>query len=904
MRSDGFDVPVHGGRTDRPRRATVPAAAQLFVGRQVERRAALGALDDSRLRVVLICGPAGVGKSRLALECLDSQSVDAEHRWICLANPTLSSVPFGAIAHLLPPEAVAASSSPGAGLAMFAAFRRYFGTAPVLILVDDLQHLDDASAGLLIQLINVASVRLVATLRDGATVPLGFGPVLQSEQAMRIDLGMLNRAETAELARQSLDGDLASSLEVALWESSQGNPLYVRELITGAVMSATVVNRDGIWTADGPLPVSRRLSDLLGDRLTDLSRRSRHLAETLSLCAPLGLEAIERQGYGNELAELERTGIATLRIDRMRCEARLSHPLYGEALRAGLIETSLRQILRTQADDIESSGMRRRGDELRVVMWRLEAGIASDRGALVRATNSASIGKDHELTARLATAAIRAGAGVDVIAPLGEALYELGRFDESIAVLVPALVAAENEFDVVRLAVALHRSQLWGQEDPDAAASTLETSRGRVRMPLLDDALKAALANVFAFSNRLVDALHYVEPIDSPIPVIATVAGVAHVTALTQLGRVEEALVVGRRHRELQAGYGDQADPVFGALHLMTSGLAQCEAGQMEAAHAALIEAYEQLLRHRALHEQVWASLALARLTLYRGHLREAWKWATETLANAELSGLRHGQRLALNTLAACAGQLHLPDEAANALDRIEQLDRGTDRGGGRGFFGAELAVGRAWAWFSNGDIERARDTVRRAADDVVGLGCEITEGFLRHEAARLGAADDRRNEALLSAVQGQLIAARALHIRGIAEHDADVLELAAAALAGVGCDLAAAEAARTAGRLVMAGGDARRARRLDGIADGHALACAGARTPGLRAIEPTWRLTDREVDVLDLAATGLTSKEMADRLFVAVRTIDNHLRNVFAKLNVTSRHELAALAFSRTAKP
>ena len=878
-------------------RVTSGSKPQTFVGREIERRAAVAALADERVRLILICGPAGVGKSRLAQECIDAQTVRPDSVWSCLANPTLQSVPFGAIAHLLPPEAIAASTSPGAGLAMFAAFRRFYAGEPLVILVDDLQYLDDASSGLLIQLINVASVRVIATLREGTTVPLGFGAVLHGEHALRIDLGMLNRSETAAFAVQSLDGDIASSLEAALWESSQGNPLYVRELIKGAVMSGRVVNREGVWMADGPLPVSQRLSDLLADRLTKLPKRTRLLAETLALCAPLGLDALERQGFGRQLDELERAGIVTLTVDGMRCDARLSHPLYGEELRSDLAETTLRQILRAQADDIEAAGMQRKGDELRVVLWRLEAGIASSQEALVRATNSASLGKDHDLTARLASAAIRAGAGVDAIAPLGEALYELGRFDESIAVLEPALAAAENEFHVVRLVVALHRSQLWGLEDPDLAAATLEAARARVLTPLLDDAINAALANVFAFSNRLVEAVELVEPIDSPIPVIATVAGVAHVTALTQLGRIEEALAVARRHRDLQFGYGDHADPVFGALHLMTGGLAHCELGEMDEAHTVTERAYAELLPHRALHEQVWAALSVARSTLYQGHLRDCWKWANESLATAELSGLRHGQRMALNTLAACAGQMGLADEAGQFLDRIEFLDRSRRVEGTRGFFGAELAIGRAWAWYGRGDVERARDTVRKAADEIIGDANVITEGFLRHEAARLGAPDDRRNDALAAAVDGPLIRARLAHISGLAQHDPEILEQAYTGFAAIGCcDLPAAEAARAAARLAMAVGDSRRAARLEALAVGALSRCDGADTPGIRAIEPTWRLTDREVDVAELAARGMTSKDIADRLFVAVRTIDNHLRNIFVKLNITSRQELAAL--------
>lgn len=55
--------------------------------------------------------------------------------------------------------------------------------------------------------------------------------------------------------------------------------------------------------------------------------------------------------------------------------------------------------------------------------------------------------------------------------------------------------------------------------------------------------------------------------------------------------------------------------------------------------------------------------------------------------------------------------------------------------------------------------------------------------------------------------------------------------------------------------------------------------------------IEP---LTDREVDVLRLLGQGLTNKDIAQTLILSVRTVDAHLRSIFAKLGVHSRTEAA----------
>ena len=52
--------------------------------------------------------------------------------------------------------------------------------------------------------------------------------------------------------------------------------------------------------------------------------------------------------------------------------------------------------------------------------------------------------------------------------------------------------------------------------------------------------------------------------------------------------------------------------------------------------------------------------------------------------------------------------------------------------------------------------------------------------------------------------------------------------------------------------------------------------------------------LTSRERDIATLAAQGESSKAIAARLFLSVRTVNNHLQSVYSKLGVTGRGQLA----------
>ncbi|HET9517462.1 MAG TPA: helix-turn-helix transcriptional regulator, partial [Actinoplanes sp.] len=66
---------------------------------------------------------------------------------------------------------------------------------------------------------------------------------------------------------------------------------------------------------------------------------------------------------------------------------------------------------------------------------------------------------------------------------------------------------------------------------------------------------------------------------------------------------------------------------------------------------------------------------------------------------------------------------------------------------------------------------------------------------------------------------------------------------------------------------------------------------CGPLRTPMLLAVQPV--LTSREREVAELAAAGHRSRDIADRLYLSPRTVENHLQRVYSKLGVTGRAEL-----------
>ncbi|MFD1150395.1 helix-turn-helix domain-containing protein, partial [Saccharothrix hoggarensis] len=67
-------------------------------------------------------------------------------------------------------------------------------------------------------------------------------------------------------------------------------------------------------------------------------------------------------------------------------------------------------------------------------------------------------------------------------------------------------------------------------------------------------------------------------------------------------------------------------------------------------------------------------------------------------------------------------------------------------------------------------------------------------------------------------------------------------------------------------------------------------------RAAGRATADPTAGLTPQQAQIARLVAEGATNREVAARLFLSHRTVEHHLRNIFARLEVRSRVELTRM--------
>ncbi len=93
-----------------------------------------------------------------------------------------------------------------------------------------------------------------------------------------------------------------------------------------------------------------------------------------------------------------------------------------------------------------------------------------------------------------------------------------------------------------------------------------------------------------------------------------------------------------------------------------------------------------------------------------------------------------------------------------------------------------------------------------------------------------------------------------------------------------------------------MAAGTPRQVATFSSLAEKYREQCEGAATPLLdqqREGRSAVALSRREHEIAALAVSGLTARDIGERLFLSTRTVENHLQRVYTKLGVGNRHEL-----------
>ncbi|HEY3261302.1 MAG TPA: LuxR C-terminal-related transcriptional regulator [Pseudonocardiaceae bacterium] len=862
-----------------------------LVGRDGELADLAAVLTDGTRHGVLICGPAGVGKTRLADEFL---AIAAAARRACgrvSASAAATQIPLGALAHLLPP-AVGRNRSDVVALfdGVLAAFRAA-SPEPFVLLADDIHMLDRTSLTLLTQLVDATAVFLVGTVRTGEPIPDAVSALWRGDRGVRVDLAELSGPQIHQLLCAVLGGPVEAGTVADVYAVSRGNLLFVRELVRGALTSGRLVAEQGVWRLTGPLVSTAPLVELVETHVGAVEPAGRAVLDLLATVGPVGLTELAEVAAMELLEQLERGGLVTVMVEGRRHEVSLAHPLYAEVLRGRLPLLTRRRLLLQHADRVERTGARRAGDPLRVATWRLDADGTADPELLLAATRMARYGHDFATVRRLALATLANRAGVETRLLLGEALYELGRFAEAEAELAIAQHDAVDESDLVAVIATRVRNLTWGMLAPERALQVSHEGRARVSGAAGRNELLAVEARVQLHSGHPAEALKTLAAQDAVDLRTAVLRAVPLAAGLVLTGQCERGLAVARQGFDDHRRLGKQFAMVHPSTHLINEVLALSEAGRLADATERAIEGSELAVRDRSAIGRIWFAYHHGRCALLSGRPATAYRWFAESVALCRDKNYPWPRRLVLSALATAAAVRGQVGSARNALAEAAAL-------GDIGYLACEQQLGWAWTAAASGDLAGARQLLLAAADRAADTAHYCSEAWLRHDVVRLGdpAAVCDRLVDLAAQGESDLVDCYALHARAAVADDPELLAGAANRFEALGASLYAAEVALSGVRAYRRSGRPRDAARLDGRAAYLIQKCEDAQTPGLLRPAAAVPLTRRESEVVMLAARGATSKEIAGALHLSARTVDNHLQSAYAKLGVTRRAELATV--------
>ena len=281
-----------------------------------------------------------------------------------------------------------------------------------MIGVDDAHLLDQLSATLLHQLALDGSVRIVATVRSGETVPDAITSLWKDGYLQRLHLTPFTKDECVGLIEQALGGRVEGLSADLMWEASGGNALFVRHLVEGALEAGTLRQVRGVWQLRGRTAVTSELASLLDVRIDQLPDDVLHTLRLLTFCEPLDLDTLARFVGSDAVEEAESRGLIRVVAEHHGVDVRFNHPLFGEVIRRRLGMAAARRLRGELVRALQGRPRARPAERIRLAELTLDSDEAADVELLMTAARDAIALTNIALGERLARAAVNRGGGL------------------------------------------------------------------------------------------------------------------------------------------------------------------------------------------------------------------------------------------------------------------------------------------------------------------------------------------------------------------------------------------------------------------------------------------------------------------------------------------------------------
>jgi len=388
------------------------------VGRDAEVRTVVDAVQSGS--GALVVAEQGLGKTALARTVLAELGPTVVPLQIH-ASPTLSRVPFGALAPCL--GSLQEDQADSVLAAMRAVLAHINGLAPggipVLMVIDNAHDLDESSVLLAAQLAASGAVKLLALSRPAPAVPQELASLAADGLLVRCVLPPLDAHAAQALCQLALGGRLLPSISSAFAAASDGNPAFLLALLAQERRQGTLIERNGVWLRTGePGRPDGRLSDLVKGHFRRCTPEQREVLETVALADPVPLGLLLETAAGEQVDALVEARLLSVGGDTERL-VRVAHPLYGQVLRATVPAGRSLRLRRQLSRRLDRR--RPKGEALlRQVDWALNCALPVPPQQLVAAARLAN----GLFSSRFA---LRAAAAVPDGPHRGAALVELTR---------------------------------------------------------------------------------------------------------------------------------------------------------------------------------------------------------------------------------------------------------------------------------------------------------------------------------------------------------------------------------------------------------------------------------------------------------------------------------------------
>ena len=854
----------------------------------LERSAELTLLDDALERArrgaggtVMICGAAGLGKTSLVQAFLATNRTDPPTVLHGGCDDLLAPRSFGPFrdmaesSGLLPDEVVAGPNREELLSALTTMLDR--PSRPAVVVIEDAHWADDASIDVMRYLARrIVSLHavMIITLRDEEVSRnhpvrrLLTGPT--SSAPTRIDLRPLSVDAVTDLARNSaLDPAYVHSV-------TDGNPFLVRELLAADHEDAT-----------------RSARATLVARAERLSTEGRTVLQMLSVLPEGADPAVARVLFGDAsdaLHEAERSGLLTSTTDRIRFRHELGRNAVMSSMsfseRMAATNRVLAALLDVEADPTSLVHISRAaGDARRATRFALEVleeGLAPSnhretwrlaRIALECTTelSAGQVAMLHEKAARAgqatnnhAEAVVHAEKALAALTDDNADDYTMARALLTLASTRRLIGDFRRSTDAVRQAHELLRDDTGSKEW--VTCNTMLAGAEFLNGNLERSIGMATESIAVAEANDMWPELVYGLGLRAIASNICTAEGRADMDRALQLGAVH-----GPPYRHAANLYN------LSVQYRLAADIDQAERYIEEAERYAHDHGLDNIVFH--------ARVQRAHILIQRGRSDEAETLIDDSLTESVDPGtIKTSAESALARIWTRRGD-------PRAAELVEQSwTEAVATGESQKI--AVAGITRMEHLWLHGDDEALREAARHLAD----LGREHRHHRLRAEALRhlqrLGeevAPFECCPPPLAEALAGNHRRAAELWDEAGQPYERalELLESTDASIAFEGLRLLDRTGATRTADLIR---HRLRRRGFSSVPRGPRKSAEGA--------APV--LTDRQIDVLKLIANDLTNQEIADELFVARRTVDNHVSAILSRLGVEGRHEAVAEALAR----